>query len=265
MEKKKAVKPLKPLAFVKGEPIDGHTVVAVLKYIAATFGMMVAFLLLGSMMMWNNMFLRVFLNVGLLLFGYLLFYQAGMNSGTTAVNKGEIIYQRDQTGRATSEQERREAYHPVKGFVVSLLGSIPMLLIALGLALTAQKVMTSAGALPDWLTTLERREEIGGALASYHQAVSLSLTDALRLMVRMYLMPIVNIIGAEGKEALLTLERVSPLLVMIPALFYGLGYRAGVRVRQRVHTQIEAGKRKIKRRQKRENRNRTHKGPERLN
>ena len=265
MEKKKAVKELKPLAFVRGEPTDGHTVPAVLKYIAATFGLMVAFLLLGSMMMWNNLFLRVFLNVGLLLFGYLMFYQAGMSSGTAAVNKGEIIQQRDQTGRESSEQERREAYHPMKGFVVSLLGSIPILLIALGLALTAKKVMTSAGALPDWLRTLERREEIGNALQSYHQAVGLGLTDMLRLMVRMYLMPIVNVIGGEGKDALLTLERVSPLLVMLPALFYGLGYQGGVRVRQRVHTQIEAGKRKIRRRQKRENRNRTHKGPERLN
>ena len=265
MEKKKTAKALKPLDYVKGEPLDGRTVPAVLKYIAATFGVMVAFLLLGSMMMWNNMFLRVFLNMGLLLFGYLMFYQAGMSSGTIAVNKGEIVWQRDQTGRETSAQERREAYHPLKGFVVSLLGSIPVLLIALGLALTAQKVLTGAGALPEWLRTLERREEIGSALASYRQPVGLTLTDVLRLMIRMFLMPYVNIIGGEGKDALLTLERLSPLLVLIPAVLYGLGYQAGVRIRQRVHAQIEVGKRKIKRRQKRENRNRTHKGPERLN
>lgn len=265
MDKKKALKQPKPLAYVMGDPVDGRTGIAVLKYIAATFGIMVAFLLLGSMMMWNNLFLRVFLNVGLLLFGYLMFYQAGMNSGTAAVNKGEILHQREQTGRNVSAQERRESYHSMKGFVVALLGSIPVFLIALGLALTARVVMTSAGALPDWMRTLERREEIGNALVSYHQAVGLSVTDVLRLMVRMYLMPIVNVIGAEGKEGLLFLERLSPLLVLIPAIFYGLGYQGGVRVRQRVHTQIEVGKRKIRRRQKRENRNRSHKGPERLN
>lgn len=265
MDKKKTDKTRKPLAFVAGAPVDSRTAAGALKYVAATFGLMAAFLLLGAMMMWKNTILRVGLNLGLLLFGYLIFYQAGLSAGTVAVNKGEIFHQRDTTGRTTSEKERMEAYHPLKGFIVSLLGSIPIFLIAVVLALTARKVMTSAGALPDWLQTLERREEIGGALLSYHQAAGITLTDALRLMVRMSLMPLVNIIGPEGKDALLTLERVSPLLVMIPALFYGMGYQGGVRVRQRVHSDIEAGKRKIKRRQKRENRNRTHKGPERLN
>lgn len=265
MEKKKTVKAPKPLSFVTGAPVDGHTVPGILKFFAATIGLMVAFLLLGAMMMWKNTILRVGLNLGTLLFAYLIFYQAGMSAGTIAVNKGEIFSQRDETGRETSEKERREAYHPMKGFIVSLLGSVPIFLVAAALALTARKVLTSAGALPNWLQTLARREEIGGALASYHQATGIAVTDALRLMVRMSLMPLVNIIGSEGKDALLTLERLSPLLVLIPAVFYGLGYQGGVRVRQRVHTQIEAGKRRIKRRQRRENRNRTHKGPERLN
>lgn len=267
MEKKKARKAPKPLNYVTGTPVDEHTKIAILKFVGATFAMMVAFLIFGMMMMWKNTVLRVGLNLGLLLFGYLIFLQGGMNAGTTAVNKGEIFYQRDQTGRETSERERREAYHPMKGFVVSLLGSIPVFLIALILALTTQRVMSSAGVMPSWMETLERREEIGGALMSYHQAASMSLTDVLRMLVRMMLMPMVNIIGAERKDALLLLERLSPLLVLIPALFYGVGYQGGVRVRQRVHTDIEAGKRKIKRRQKRERqeRNRAPKGPERLN
>lgn len=265
MEKKKTGRAMKPLNYVTGDPVDGRTVPGVLKYFGATIGMMVAFLFFGMMMMWNNAILRVGLNAGVLLFGYLLFWQTGLSAGTVAVNKGEIFYQRQQTGRETAEKERREAYHPMKGFIVSLLGSVPIFLIALALALTARRVMTGAGALPSWLETLERREEIGGALASYHEALDMSLTDVLRMLVRMMLMPLVNIIGAESKDGLLTMERLSPLLVLIPALFYGLGYQGGVRERQRVHTDIEAGKRKIRRRQKKENRARTHKGPERLN
>lgn len=265
MEKKKTTKAPRPMNYVTGAPVDARTAPGVLKYALATFGLMVAFLLFGTMMMWKNIYLRLGLNGGLLLFGYLLFWQAGLSAGTIAVNKGEIFYQRDQTGRETSEKEREEAYHPMKGFIVSLLGSIPMFLIAAALALTAQRVMASAGVLPSWLETLERRDEIGGALQSYHQAAGMSVTDVLRLLVRMSLMPLVNIIGAENKDALLMLERVSPLLMLIPAAFYGAGYQGGVRARSKVHSDIEAGKRKLRRRQKRERQQRAGKGPERLN
>lgn len=265
MDKKKTNKAPRPLNYVMGTPVDARTVPGIIKYALSTFGLMVAFLLFGTMMMWKNVFLRLALNGGLLLFGYLLYWQAGLSSGTVAVNKGEIFYQREQTGRETSEKERQEAYHPMKGFIVSLLGSIPMFLIAVGLALTAQRVMASAGVLPGWLETLERRDEIGGALQSYHQAAGMSVTDALRLMVRMALMPLVNIIGAENKDALLILERVSPLLMLLPAVFYGVGYQGGVRARSKIHSDIEAGKRKMRRRQKRERQQRTGKGPEQLN
>lgn len=265
-KKKKTAKAARPLQYVKGTPVDGRTAVSAVKYALSTLVLMVAFLLFGTMMMWKNLALRLFLNSGVLLFGYLMFWQGGMSAGTIAVNKGEIIFQRDQTGRESSDGERREAYHPLKGFIVALLGSIPMFLVALGLSLTARRVMSSAGVLPNWLGMIERREEIGAALQSYHQAMGLSLTDVLRLMVRMWLMPVVNIIGAENKDALLLLERVSPLLMLIPALFYGLGYQRGVSVRQRVHTDIEAGKRKIRRRQKRERQQRrADKGPGQLN
>ena len=267
MSKKKADKASKPLDYVMGSPVDGGTARAALKFALATFGLMVGFLLLGAMMMWKNIALRVALNLGLLAFGYLLFWQMGLTAGTIAVNKGEIVRQRELTDRPVSESERREAYHPMKGFILSLLGSIPVFLIAAVLALTAQKVMTGAGTLPSWLETLERREEIGAALVSYHQKAAMTLTDVLRLLVRMSIMPLVNILGAENKDGLLLLERLSPLLVLLPAVFYGAGYQGGVGVRQRVHSDIEAGKRKIKRRQKRERqqRNRAGKGPEQLN
>lgn len=268
MEKKKTNKaPLKPWPYVTGKPVDGKTALSAIKFCLATVGMLVAFLFLGAMMMWNNLLLRVLLNAVLLLFGYVIFWQSGLNAGTGAVNRGEILYQRQATGRENDAREIEESYHPMKGFIVGLLGSIPLFLCALGLALTAQRVMSTAGALPGWLATLERREEIGNALVAYHQSVSMSVTDILRLIIRMALMPLVNIIGGENKEGLLLLERVSPLLVLIPGLCYGVGYRGGVWVRTRVHADIEKGKRRIKRRQKRERqqRSRPNKGPEQLN
>ena len=88
----------------------------------------------------------------------------------------------------------------------------------------------------------------------------------MRLIVRMMVMPFVNIIGADNKDAILLLERVSPLINLLPVLAYGLGYVNGVGVRTSVHTNIALGKKKAKRKQAKERRARRQaKGPEQLN
>ena len=271
MEKnKKKKQPLEAWPYLTGSPFDSRTLPTAVKLCLSMLALMMAFLLLGMMLMWKNDALRVLVNGFLLFIAYFVYWQAGLSSGTVAVNLGEILYQRQQTGREIDGNERRRAYHPLKGFLIGLIGSIPIFLCAVGLALTAEKVMSSAGALPSWLETLERREEIGGALASYHVGATLSGTDVLRLIIRMAIMPFVNIVGAENKDALLMLERFSPLLVLLPGLSFGVGYLGGVKVRSRVHADIEAGKRKIRRRQQRERRQnrqrvRGDKGPGQLN
>lgn len=268
MEKKKKRKqPLKAWPFVKGEPVDSRTPLAVVKFIGSTLALMVAFLILGSMMIWKNVVLRVLFNGGMLAFAYLVYWQAGVNAGTGDVNLGEILHQRQSTGREINEKERQRCYHAAKGFLTGLIGCLPIFVCALILALTAKRVMASAGVLPSWLEALERRDEIGAALASYHLSPAITLTDVLRIMVRSSIMPMVNIAGSESKDALLLLERISPLLVLIPGLCYGVGYLGGVSVRARVHAEIEAGKKKIRRRQKkdRQRRMRREKGPEQLN
>lgn len=266
MEKKKK-KPQVKLAYLTGSPMDNRTLLTAAKLFGGLLAAMVALLILGTMMMWNNVILRVLANGFVLFCAYMIYWQAGVNEGAVAVNLGEILYQRQSTGRDIDEEERKRSYHPMKGFLIALLASVPVFLCAVGLALTAQRVMTSAGVLPSWLETLERRDEIGGALASYHEVAGMTLTDGLRLVIRMSIMPFVNIIGADNRGALLWLERVSPLLVLLPGVCYGVGYLDGVKVRTKVHAEIEAGKKKIKRRQKRERRQRESgdRGPGQLN
>lgn len=273
MEKNKGNrKPQEPLRYLTGAPLDSQTLPAVVKLCLSTVALMFAFLLLGMMLMWKNDVLRVVVNAFLLFLAYFVYWQSGVGAGATAVNLGEILYQRQETGRDVDAGERRRSFHAAKGFLNGLIASIPIFLCALGLALTAEKVLSSAGTLPSWLESLETREEIGGALASYHVGASLSFPDVLRLLIRMAIMPYVNIVGAENKDGLLMLERVSPLLVLLPGLSYGVGYLSGVSVRSRVHADIEAGKRKMKNRQKRELQQRgkrrrpeTDRGPGQLN
>lgn len=252
MEKRKKTSPQEPLRYLTGNPVDDRAWVSALKVFLSTFALLLAFLIAGSMLMLNNMILRWGLNLAMLLLAWTIYWQAGVSAGTGAANLGEILYQRQATGRDVDEKERRRAFHKAKGFIVGLLGCVPIFLCALILALTAQRVMTTAGILPTWLEPLERREEIGGALAAYHQAFSMTVTDVMRLIIRMALMPLVNIVGVEDKAGLLMIERLSPLLVLIPGLCYGVGYLGGVGVRERIHADIEAGKRRTKRRQKRE-------------
>lgn len=267
-KKKKPQSPRKSWPYLTGRPVDSRTPLAALKFFLSSFALMVAFLILGAMMMWNNMVLRVVTNLVLLFGAYTIYWQSGVTAGTEAVNLGEMLYTRQATGRDHDMSELPRAYHPAKGFLTGLIGSVPIFLCALALALTAQRVLVGAGALPAWLDTLERREEIGGALLSYHQSDPLVATDYLRLIVRVTIMPIVNIIGGGNKEGLLLAERLSPLLVLMPALCYGVGYIGGVRVRTKIHEDIEAGKRKIRRRQKRERQQRAtqgNRGPGQLN
>ena len=139
---------------------------------------------------------------------------------------------------------------------------------ALVLALVAQRQMTALGALPSWVSAFEGRTEIGNAVAYYHQPAALTVEDVLRVIIRVLMMPLVNIVNPYGADALLTLERLSPLVMMVPALAYGVGYTQGVRARKQVHAGIAEGEIKRKKKEKRQRKaqqRRVPKGPEQLN
>lgn len=265
-KKQKIQKVTKP--YLKGAPIDRTTLPGALKFFGGTIVLCVVFLILGVMMNLEAQWLNVTINVAILLASYLFFQQIGLGSGADAVSQGEIMYAREEKGRPVADWERKLCFHPLKGFLSALLGSIPLVLCSLILALIAQRQMTNLGTLPSWLSGIESREEIGAALTYYHETGSMSLESVLRLIVRMSNMPYVNLVGAADKDAMLLLERISPILNLLPAIAYGIGYIGGINVRANVHTNIALGKKKAKRKQAKERRARqqqTHRGPEQLN
>lgn len=266
-QKKKTAPVKKP--YLTGKPFDNTCV----KSVAAVFGgmliMLFGYTLLGSMMMWDHPLLRYGANALLLGCGYMLFYYSGTSRGTAAVNQGEIMYQRRETGRQVPESELARSFHPLKGFIIGLLGTLPLVICGIVLALTAKRQMTTAGALPTWIATINR-PEIKDALTAYTQRAPMETSTVLRLIIRMGLIPLVNIIGADNADGLLLMERLSGLLMLLPGMFYGAGYLRGVAVRTMVHTNIAEGKRKqaqkAKKAQKaRKKQQRTNNGPEQLN
>ena len=254
-KKQKIDKVTKP--YIKGDMFDRTTIPGAVKFFFGMLGMSVAFLIFCIMLNFDSAWLNIAVNVAVVLGFYLFFSQFGMNAGADAVNQGEIMYARQEKGRPVAKWEQSMCYHPLKGLLSALIGSIPFILCALILALIAKRQMTSLGALPAWVSSIEGREEIGQALTYYHEGGSMSLETIMRLITRMTIMPFVNMVGAGDMDAMLTLERISPLLNLLPALVYGLGYMQGVSARTSVHTNIALGKKKAKRKQAKERRART--------
>ena len=263
-KKQKIEKVSKP--YIKGDVFDRTTLPGALKFFFGTAAMAVVFLIICVVLHFDAKWLDIVVNLGVALGVYLFFAQYGINAGADAVNQGEIMYGRQEKGRPVADWERSMCYHPLKGFLSALIGSVPLLLCSIVLACMTERQMTNLGALPSWLSSIESRPEIGNALAYYHEGGSMTLEATLRLIIRMTAMPYVNMIGAADKDAMLVLERISPIINLLPALAYGFGYMGGVSVRANVHTNIALGKKKAKRKQAKERRARMqHRGPEQLN
>ena len=266
MDKKKLKIDKVSKPYLKGDMYDRTTLPSALKFFTGTIVLAIVFLIFCVMLSFDQDWLNIIINLTVALGVYLFVYQFGQTAGADAVNQGEIMYARQEKGRPVAEWERSMCYHPFKGFLSALIGSLPIILCAIVLACIAKRQMTNLGTLPAWISGIEGRTEIGNALAIYHEKGSMTLEAILRLIVRMTIMPYVNLVGASNKDAMLTLERVSPLLNLLPALAYGMGYMGGVNVRSAVHTNIALGKKKAKRKQAKERRaRRQSRGPEQLN
>ena len=266
----KTKKPAQPVSkpFLTGAPRDERTVKEALGFFGVVLLSIFMCFIICSMLSFESPILRIGMNalvVGIVL---LLFFNNASGRGAEGVARGEILLQRQQKGLTFSESERALCYHPAKGFLVGLLGTLPLLILALLLAFTATRQTTGVGVLPSWLSVYQRRSEVGDALVAYTAQSGLGFAEILRLAVRIMIMPFVAMVGAENRDGLLLIERLSPLLVLLPALCYGFGYLQGRTIRTQVHTEIATANRKRARREKKARlarRNRAPKGPEQLN
>jgi len=260
------VKPVtKP--FVKGNPTDERTFKSALGFMGVII--MTAFIsfLVCTMINPTNTVLRVLLNLAVEALILMIFFNQAVQKGTDGVARGEILLQREAKGRSFSASEKAMCFHPLKGFLIGLIGTVPLLLMTIVLALTTTRQITGIGVLPGWMSGYLRIAEIGDPLTAYTAAPGIGLTDILRLAIRIFLMPFVAMVGAENRDGMLLLERLSPLLALLPAAAYGIGYLMGPAERTKVHTDIAQNKRVRARREKkaRQARQRKPQGPQQLN
>ena len=218
------------------------------------------YLFIGQALMFDNIVLRVLLNLMALLGFAARSLNEGGKAGLDDVAFAEIALQRQQSGKEVTKEELNRCFHPLKGFFTAIVGVLPLLLVAILFAFMAREVVYQLGALPGWLQGFERRADVGQALAYYHEPASFELEDALRVIVRLALFPFVNMVGAGSSKAMLTLERLSPLLICILPLGYAIGYTQGKRFRAGVHGAIVSDTKRRVQRERRERRRRRRPG-----
>lgn len=265
--KKKAAAP-KPVnkPYLTGAPLDTSCIGGAARFFLYLLMMAIAFLFLGAVLSFDSFALRLVLNLAVVLLMLTVMFQSGVSAGSVAVSAGEMAYQRKESNRMLNDAEIRACYHPLKGFLTALIGSLPLLIASTVLACTAQRQMTGIGALPTWVSSMMNNVDNGAALVAYAQDSSVTGMTILRMVIRTCILPAVNIVGASNSDAMLRLEQFSPLLCCLPMIAYGLGYPQGVRVRAQVQADIAAGKRKARKKANKERKQRTqHSGPEQLN
>ena len=254
--------------YLKGQPTDERTVKSAFGFLGIL--LMTAFIsfLVCTMLTPSNNVLRILLNAAVEALILLIFFNQAVQKGTDGVARGEILLQRQEKGQTFSASEKAVCFHPLKGFLTGVLGTLPLLICTILLALTTSRQVTGIGVLPGWMSGYLRIPEIGEPLVAYTAPVGMSFTDVMRLVVRIFLMPFVSMVGAENQNGMLLLERLSPLVALLPAAAYGIGYLTGPSERTKVHTGIAQNRRVRARREKKARQARQQRkpqGPQQLN
>lgn len=265
---KKKIAPVKK-PYLTGTIVDKTTLGGAVKTFFFSVFMCVAFFLITFISNWNSTFLNVVTGLLMLFVTFLIFFQSGMRLGTDAVNQGEIMYQRQEKGRPVADWERKLCYHPLKGFTHALLGFLPLIILTLVYALIARIEKTAIGVPPAWLDQHMSNPEIAAPLQYYYQDPKMTIDVILRPISRASVIPYLKLFDVGySKPGKLLLDRLTPVLNLLPVIVYGVGYAWGTKVRTAVHTNIAMGKQKQKRRQAKERKARqtmVHRGPDRLN
>lgn len=254
--------------YLTGSPTDERTVKGAFGFFGGLILTGVISFLICSTLSMDSGVLRIALNLAVEALVLVLFYNNAVGRGADAVARGEILYQRQEKGRTFSASEKAMCFHPLKGFLTGAIGTIPILLCAIVLAVTARRQVTGYGALPNWLSTYQDRSEVGDALVAYTIREGIQFTDVLRILIRVAVMPFVSMAGTENQNTLLLVERLSPVIVMLPALAYGTGYLQGRQQRTKIHTGIEESKKTRAKRERKARKARTApkpKAPQQLN
>ena len=251
---KKTKKNKRPLVFkpyAKGNIFDSAALKRSLRVMAYFFMFAFLYLIVGSALQFDSVFLRVLLNLMMVLVCSAIVYTDGARLGENEVAYGEIAYSRQQTGKEVDEKDKMRCYHPLKGVMIALIAAIPVLLLTLPHAVTAVKQVYTLQRLPKWVSGYSNQAEVMAPLQFYSREVRVTVLDILRMISRILIFPFANIATVDNADALLVMDRLSPLLACLPLIGFPLGYLTGPQSRAMVHGDISNSNKRAQRRKKR--------------
>ena len=154
----------------------------------------------------------------------LLMYFEGVNCGVMDINASRTCAQAAKDGRQLSEKEDAACYHPIKALCAALMVFGLPLVLAVIVALNAKEYTYVIQTLPTWLTsTYGARSDVMGPLAAYSQQGGMMIIDWMRMLVRLFELPLINLFEDPQKMTAL-IDRLSPLMLSVLPLAYMLGY-----------------------------------------
>lgn len=231
----------------------------------ALLAISVIYLVAGMMLSFDSLIGRILPSVFIVAAVAYYEFAQGMTRGQSDTAFAEIMYERDQSHKDVSQTDRERCFHPLKGYFAALVGAAPFVLFTLVFACVTKQETYQLGVLPSWTEGLMRQNEFGDALRYYGQNTGFGAVDIARIIDRACVMPFINVAAYIGSDASLLVERLSPILVLIAPIWYGVGYARGPKARARINTGIKMGdERKKKRERKERKRRQQSRAPERL-
>lgn len=236
-----------------------------LKRMLSMLAVSLVYLLVGALLNFESLWGRILTCVAIVgLVVYYQFYQ-GMTRGENDASFGEIMYTRQADGREVTAEDRERCFHPFKGMFAALVGAAPFVVFAIVFACMTKPVGYVLGVLPSWTEGMLQQSEFGNALRYYQMQAGIGATDIMRVIDRAMVMPFINVATYFGEDATVLIERLSPVLLLLAPVGYGLGYLQGPALRTKINTGIKMGDEKKKRRERKARRQRQRsKTPERL-
>lgn len=237
---KRKIRPIKK-PYLKGSAMSALVAKRGLKMLVYAAVFLMLNLFIGALYSFDDRpFLRVLFNGMLILVYGAVLYMDGLRVGDGDVAFAEIQYNHAQQWQTITKQEKDRCFHPLKGVTTVLCGMAIPLILAVVFALTAQKQTYTLQALPSWVSSYGARD-FTLPLQYYYQTQPVTALSVLKIVMHLAVYPFINIVGARNAEGILLIDRLSPLLILIPFLFYAVGYVRGLHSRAMLHGSAAMG------------------------
>ena len=169
-------------------------------------------------------FLRALIGALMAFASAFLLYAEGLNRGVADISASRSCAQAEADGRSLTKKEDAACYHPLKGLCVAAAVFCVPLVLALIVALNAKEYTYALQTLPTWLTsTYGGRADVMAPLSAYEQTGGMMLMDWMRLIVRLFVLTMVNLFEDPQKMTAMV-DRLSPLMLSLLPAAYMVGY-----------------------------------------